>query len=198
MANWRFFNTNSDRYASQTNVPACILGGERQLSTQRLTSDDSHFSHVHFRNQRRLPMNQSKFLLALGCFILAMTGCGGNNDLGLVTGVVTSDGKPVAGVVLEFVPTGGGRDSVAKTNEQGEFEVMFVRDKPGAVIGEHQISFQIQGLDGPAPSEEDEFNPPTKNVGGDAVSTKGRTISPDKVDVKAGQNEIDFKLVPKK
>ena len=134
----------------------------------------------------------------MGCFIIAMTGCSGDSDLGQVTGVVTSDGAPVAGVVLEFVPMGGGRDSVAKTNEKGEFEVMFVHNKPGAVIGQHKISFQIQGLDGPGTSEEDEFKPPTRNVGGDAVSTKGRTISPDTVEVTAGENKIDFELVPMK
>ncbi|MHC2069707.1 carboxypeptidase-like regulatory domain-containing protein [Bremerella sp. T1] len=59
--------------------------------------------------------------------------------LGTVSGTVTMDGKPLPNAIVSFVPTAGGRASVATTNESGEYQLAFI-DRMGALIGNHKVS----------------------------------------------------------
>ncbi len=73
------------------------------------------------------------------CFLV---GCGGRGDrpeLGTVTGTVYMDGTPLPNVWVMFNPTEGGRTSMGRTNEEGEYELMYLEGTEGANIGPHKV-----------------------------------------------------------
>jgi len=89
-------------------------------------------------------------LLVLGC----IAGCGGPTyDVVPVSGVVTYNGKPLAGAQIQFQPrspdaekdTNPGPGSFAHTDDQGHFSAEVV-DPPGegAVIGIHHVVISTQ------------------------------------------------------
>lgn len=117
-------------------------------------------------------------------------GCGSDlPPLAPLTGTVTVDGKPYAKGSLMFSPVGGGRPSVAETNEQGEFEAMYQMGVPGAIIGKHSVMFEAAGTGEPL-SEEDEMNLHKRNPG----PPKDLKINPKEVEVKEGGTEVQFTL----
>lgn len=124
------------------------------------------------------------------CLVTCL-GCGDDTPpLGTVIGTVTMDGKPFAGGSLQFVPAGGGRPSIAVTNDEGEFEALYLIGKKGALLGSHSVKFELASE---KVDEADQFKPPS----GSRKGPKGYSISPDTIDVVAGKNEIEFKLVSK-
>ncbi len=130
---------------------------------------------------------------------LLVTGCGGYSgpELGTVSGTVTNQGKPVAGVIIEFFPESGGRPSIATSKADGTYEAYFVRNQPGALPGKHKVRFEMRG---PAPvvSEEDQYGMPPAAAavpGGDAMP-KNSSFQPDSVEVVVGHNEINFERLP--
>ena len=121
-----------------------------------------------------------------------ITGCGPElPPIGEVTGLVTQDGKPVEGVALEFVPTEGGRPSMAVTDSEGRYSAMFTGDTDGALVGKHTIRYEINGVAPAMPADPDREIIPMKkpNMGG---KTK---IEPSEVEVVDGSNEINFEFV---
>ena len=82
------------------------------------------------------PVFATPFILSL----LFLTGCGGSGpEIGHVTGTVTLDGRPVEGAMLFFEPTTGGRSSTALTDASGKYELKYIGDRMGALIGDHQV-----------------------------------------------------------
>ena len=78
--------------------------------------------------------------------LLAVAGCGGS-DLSQVTGRVTLDGQPLPNAFVEFVPTGSeGSTSSGRTNDRGEYMLMFSRDVPGASLGPHRVQITTQDV----------------------------------------------------
>lgn len=69
------------------------------------------------------------------------TGCGGRYafDTVPVQGVVTLDGRPLAGALVVFRPVNG-RPSSGTTDITGKYELQYMPAKPGALPGEHQVS----------------------------------------------------------
>lgn len=131
-------------------------------------------------------------IVCLSIFTLFIaTGCGDGGgsdqpDLGTVTGVVTMDGKPLANVTVVFTPTAG-RPSNAKTDAAGNYELGYLRDTRGAVIGSHQVSIST-------PQE----NPtPPGQVYKDPIPAKYNTKTTLTADVKEGANTFDFQLESK-
>lgn len=120
-------------------------------------------------------------------FILAAVaacglGCGGGGDqpkVGLVSGTVTLDEKPLPGVIIVFSPDEG-RASTATTDEEGHYDLVYRYGVKGAKVGQHKISFEWP-LDeaGPALPE---------------IYTTKSTL---KEEVNTGRNEIDFDLKSK-
>jgi len=82
-------------------------------------------------------------------FVCVASGCGGGQGYKAapVSGTVTIDGNPVAGIVVTFQPVGAGQTpgpgSTGKTDENGKFTLRFATQdrKPGAVVGKHRVSF---------------------------------------------------------
>ena len=71
---------------------------------------------------------------------LLISGCnrGDGVELGEVTGLVTLDGQPLANASVSFYPSNG-RASFGKTNAEGKYELIYIRDK-GAIIGDHKVT----------------------------------------------------------
>ena len=80
-------------------------------------------------------------LLTVFVSIAPLAGCGDRGDrpeLGLVEGVVTLEGKPIANARVVFEPLTG-RESLGVTNEDGHYELIYIRDIKGAVVGPHTV-----------------------------------------------------------
>ena len=90
--------------------------------------------------------NFSNLTIALfGLAILSISGCG-DSSIAPVSGKVTVNGKPVAGIRLVFSPKlrsegDPGPWSSGLTNTEGEFTLKTRYENVGAVIGEHTVAF---------------------------------------------------------
>lgn len=76
-------------------------------------------------------------LASLPCF-----GCSrsARPPLGEVSGTVTLDGQPLPRALVTFVPIAGpGRTSHAYTDSEGRYTLVYLRDIPGADVGQHVV-----------------------------------------------------------
>ena len=80
-------------------------------------------------------------ILAVVCLaLLPAAGCGdGGPELGTVSGTVTLDGKPLPNAKVEFQPVAKGSPSDDTTDENGYYELAYGVDKPGAMVGMHEV-----------------------------------------------------------
>lgn len=132
-------------------------------------------------------------------FVVSFVGCSSENRVatGTVTGIVTYNGDPLQIGSLLFVPVGGGPTAEANIGTDGSFEMGTYDDDDGAVLGEHQV--MITAFTAPGGS-----GLPEDVIDGDGAPV---SILPDfygdleksglKVDVKSGENKIDFVLTSK-
>ena len=117
--------------------------------------------------------------------LLVASGCDKGPELAPVTGVVLLDGKPLPNATIEFQPDDGS-PSFATTGEDGSYELMFTRDRKGAMPGKHRISIRTEG----------------NVVDADGSERKVREMLPAKYhdktelvrDITAGENIIEFRL----
>lgn len=81
-----------------------------------------------------------QYVSACVMLALVMCGCGGSKDVVLipVTGIVTLNGNPLAGAVVQFHPDGA-RASFGSTDDQGWYELTYLDRKKGAVVGKHRV-----------------------------------------------------------
>jgi hypothetical protein len=97
------------------------------------------------------------FVIWLSLFVLfASTGCS-TSKVAPVSGRVTLDGKPLAGVHVSFQPiartgeTNPGGGSYAITDSDGQFTLLLVEgEQPGAFIGRHRVEITARGEAPPA------------------------------------------------
>jgi len=117
-------------------------------------------------------------------------GCGSDlPPLASLTGTVTLNGEPFANGSLMFSPLSGGRPSVAKTNEKGEFTALYSLGVPGALIGKHSVMVEAGGADAPL-SEEELMNLHKKN----SKPPRNFKISPTEVEVEKAGTVVNFTL----
>ena len=115
------------------------------------------------------------FTFVLCCLLLS--GCGDGHHLGRVSGTVTYDGKPASGLVLNFVPEGGGRTSGGSTDSGGKFQLIFNPQNAGALVGKHKVKIDVQG-----------------KLARSLANSSVPVIIFKEVEVLAGSNEFDLKL----
>ena len=74
------------------------------------------------------------------CAILAIAGCGQSDHppLGRVSGKVTLNDKPLPGALVIFHPAKG-HISCDTTNAEGHYDLVFIRDEHGAIVGKHRV-----------------------------------------------------------
>src|SRR5260370_25327385 len=90
-------------------------------------------------------MPKTLFAGWLGLFAFSCLGCGsGGPQYASVSGVVTLNGKPYSGAVVNFQPIGTpdspypGRGSYGHTDENGRFSLVVADKITGSVIGRHR------------------------------------------------------------
>ena len=133
-----------------------------------------------------------KFIVKLiSCLtVVGFVGCGSDlPQLAPLKGSVSLNGEPFANGSLMFSPSSGGRPSVAKTNDKGEFEALYSMGVPGAILGKHTVMFEAGGSDEPL-SEEDAMNLHKKNP----KPPKNFKISPTEVEVQKSGTIVNFIL----
>ncbi len=138
---------------------------------------------MSFKTNKWMPVFTSLglCLLTAGCF-------GGGSDapeLGLVSGTVTLDGKPLAKATVNFEPTTGAT-SLGMTDETGHYELSYNKDHKGAVPGSHKVRISKFG------------EPGSPNDTTDQVPAKYNKNSKETAQVKKGENEINFDLKSKR
>lgn len=121
-------------------------------------------------------------LLLIGAMCLATSGCGGVSDLpelAEVSGTVTLDGKPVAGIIILFKPDKG-RPGMGTTDAEGKYKLEYLHDEVGTKVGPSTVSFEWPiGASGPP------------------IPAKYGSNSTEKVEVVPGKNNVfDFDLKP--
>ncbi|QDU61363.1 hypothetical protein Pan216_22190 [Planctomycetes bacterium Pan216] len=122
------------------------------------------------------------FSLPVGLCVL-LVGCGGGDgNFGVVRGVVTLDGEPVPNAEVVFVPKEGGRFSKAKTNDAGEYVLIYSASKAGAIVGIHEVRVTT-GVETPSGKIVNETIPAKYNAEGFVEK-----------EVQPGNNVIDVQL----
>ena len=130
---------------------------------------------------RRFPLTAVSSLV-----LLSLVACSRPEfELGLVSGVVTYDGRPLERANIVFQPVGGvGTTSVGFTNDRGEFQLVFSRTAKGAIVGNHEVVINVW------PTDE---NPkPIK------IPSRYNTSTELKAEVKPGTNTCNFDLIADK
>ena len=86
---------------------------------------------------------------------IVLTGCSNSSRPRTypVTGTVTSQGKPVAGAAITFVPTGEGEAASAITDSEGKYALTTWRAGDGARPGEYRVKVSKQELAAVDPSK---------------------------------------------
>jgi hypothetical protein len=127
--------------------------------------------------------------LALVVMLLFMIGCGSDGPkTAEVSGVVTLDGTPLANATIIFTPVAAGRPSVAISDKEGKYTLMFKEEQPGAELGEHIVTITTGGETYDADDNESE-NP-------EKVPAKYNLDRSYKQTVEDQDNKIDLVLEP--
>ena len=91
--------------------------------------------------------------------IACASGCGRRDGpvLGKVKGVVTINGEQAAGLGVAFSQDGA-RSSFGYTDESGEYQLKYVKDAKGAVVGEHRVRIDYVQQEGDSRHLPEKYN----------------------------------------
>lgn len=81
----------------------------------------------------------NRVFVVLSLSLVGLVGCGGDSNMGGVTGTVTLDGQPVSDATVNFTPKKAGSPSNGRTDSSGKYELSYSKSKKGAEIGEHTV-----------------------------------------------------------
>lgn len=127
---------------------------------------------------------------------ITVTGCMGSDgpDIGQVEGTITFEGKPLAGASVLFQPVSG-RPAMGRTNEQGHYELMYIRDTKGCKTGLNTVVIEtlVEGDNEQALEGGDADSKP-KQIDKEMLPAKYNSKSELEVEVKPGKNVFDFDL----
>lgn len=148
--------------------------------------------------------------LLLLALVLVAVGCGGERwpTTAPVTGTVTFDGKPVAGVNVGFQSSGAPRYGYGTTDSAGRYSLSTFEPGDGGIIGEHVVVITPGNAAAVDDLSLDMSNPENYEAYKKAVQAADRppknpavparygspSTSPLKANVKPGENVIDFDL----
>lgn len=135
-------------------------------------------------------------IVAMSTLSLALSGCGVSDRpvLGLVTGTVMLDNQPVAGISVTFQPDKG-RPAIGKTDEHGDFKLMYMPETPGCKVGPCRVEIGYgEGEDEGVEMEGDDVVQTPGDSGKKTIPARYNTETELKAEVKAGENVFDFDL----
>ncbi len=140
---------------------------------------------------------RSGFLIvSMSILSLAQSGCGGSDRpvLGRVTGSVMMDNQPVAGVAVTFQPDKG-RPAIGKTDQNGDFQLMYMPETPGCKVGHCRVEIGYgEGEDEGVEMEGDDVVQTPGDSGKKTIPARYNTETELEADVKPGENVFDFDL----
>jgi hypothetical protein len=117
----------------------------------------------------------------------AFVGCSEGPEVVPVTGTVTRNGKPVPGVMINFMPEDG-RPSWAITDAEGRYELQYSKSYTGGLVGKHKVFVGYDANpDGSAPALNEEQQEIVKKYG-------NRTTSPLDIEIQEKGQIIDIRL----
>ncbi|MEW4452370.1 carboxypeptidase regulatory-like domain-containing protein [Bremerella sp. JC817] len=125
--------------------------------------------------------------MATAALMLLVFGCSQQSygSLGGVTGTVTLNGKPHANAKVTFTPAAG-RPSSGMTDENGNYELFYIRDTKGAEPGSHKVTIVTV-----APVESDTYQGPAFK---DPIPPNYNRVTELTAEVEKGSNTFDFDL----
>jgi len=118
---------------------------------------------------------------------LSLTGCGANENVGTVSGLISLNGEPLVGALVQFEPLAGSAPSGGFTDETGRYSLTYNREVQGAEVGEHRVLISTKDV-GNADAD------PPRPRKSESVPAKYNTKSELTAVVKPGKNAIDFAL----
>jgi len=137
-------------------------------------------------------LNPPSVLMALA--LTAFAGCASDAPpIGLVSGVVTHNGKPVPNLTVSFMPANG-RPSWGMTDSGGVYSLHWDQDHEGAEVGVHKVCVAfVAGSQAEEPGRT-KSPPATRDEQRAILSKYGFEQSPLTQEVKLGKQTIDLKL----
>ena len=121
--------------------------------------------------------------------VTLLIGCGGDPNIGYVSGRITLNGQPLKDAFVTFSPTrteGVGGTTFGKTGSDGTYRMIISDDKDGAYVGENLVRIKTGDLKADLSGVIEEVVPAIYN-------SKSKVL----VDVKSGDNTFDFELESK-
>lgn len=141
----------------------------------------------HVISRFRLLVRRPCMVVSIACGLvgLAIAGCSAKPkdlpDLGLVTGTITLDGKPLENVTVVF-ESETGRSSFGATDTAGRYELIYTGNYKGAIVGKNRVVIN-SNLDAPP-------GPDWK----DPIPARYNAKSELTAEVAPGKNTFDFAL----
>ena len=126
------------------------------------------------------------FGLSLIVCATLMVGCGGDPNIGYVSGKITINGEPLEGAYVTFTPTrseGTGSTSFGKTASDGTYSMVLSESQEGVYTGENLVRIKTGDV---TPDEGRVIEETVPNV----YNSKSNLLK----EVKSGSNTFDFKL----
>ncbi len=128
-------------------------------------------------------------LLPLGAVSLSVfSGCDNGPVVSSVRGKVTLDGNPLPNATIVFTPETG-RSSLGRTNDDGEYKLLFSPEKDGALVGTMRVRITV--------AEEYTDSRDRSRMRPELVPAKYNEKSELVVEVEPKDNVIDFDLQSK-
>jgi hypothetical protein len=110
----------------------------------------------------------------------SIAGCGSSGpQIAPVHGRITLDHQPLAKAEVVFQPDGSQRASVATTDADGRYVLLYKRGQAGAIVGHHSVSVRV--------SPEVVQDPPI-------IAARFNSNTQLSADVKPGDNEFSFNV----
>ena len=128
--------------------------------------------------------------------IVGSVGCGGNDDIGDVSGVITVAGSAAGPGTIMFDPVPGegpiGPSAVGHFEADGRYTLMLPGQRKGAHVGQYRVMILSAVKEEFGEEEVASKRAPSKiNIRYEDIKNSGLTAT-----VKPGANEIDFDLEP--
>ena len=167
-------------------------------------SSSSHGNHSTPKSQKvNYQVQRKRSICSLWCLIISLVfplGCSPNDqpELGQVTGTIKLDGQPVVGIDVVFQPESG-RPARGRTDAEGKYELTYIRNTKGTKVGPNRVEI-APSEDGVVEDESEGTDEESKTATKRPVSGKPKiparynTNSELKVDVKSGNNVLDFDM----
>lgn len=134
--------------------------------------------------------------LAAGMLLAAMlVGCGYRRPACVpVEGVVTLDGRPLAGAAVMLVPEAGGRAGMGGTDKEGRFTISTYGARDGSVSGPHRVIVTKFVPKKPRRAESDDASDEVETVNSLPAVYAAPQSTPLRVDVTWGMPPLNLAL----